>query len=89
MKLKIVYPKWPKLPHQPEFHLPPHGPVVFAATDLPPGLAAPDLEQKLRGWCNGASGMSVLSRASTAASRLRPVSVTPTVCVLPSTPASV
>ncbi len=35
MKVKLVYPKWPKLPHQPEFHLPPHGPVVFAAT-LPP-----------------------------------------------------
>ena len=31
MKLKIVYPKWPKLPNQPEFHLPPHGPVCFAA----------------------------------------------------------
>lgn len=31
MKIKIVYPKWPKLPNQPEFHLPPHGPVVFAA----------------------------------------------------------
>ena len=32
MKLKLIYPKWPKLPNQPEFHLPPHGPVVFAAT---------------------------------------------------------
>lgn len=31
MKIKIVYPRWPKLPNQPEFHLPPHGPVVFAA----------------------------------------------------------
>ncbi|MFC1603627.1 B12-binding domain-containing radical SAM protein [Planctomycetota bacterium] len=32
MKLKIVYPTWPKLERQTEFHLPPHGPVVFAAT---------------------------------------------------------
>ena len=31
LKIKIVYPKWPKLRHQPEFRLPPHGPVVFAA----------------------------------------------------------
>ena len=32
MKLLLIYPKWPKLPNQPEFHLPPHGPVCFAAT---------------------------------------------------------
>lgn len=31
MNLKIIYPKWPKLERQTEFHLPPHGPVVFAA----------------------------------------------------------
>ncbi len=31
MKIQIVYPTWPKLEHQTEFHLPPHGPVVFAA----------------------------------------------------------
>ena len=31
MKLKIIYPTWPKLDRQTEFHLPPHGPVVFAA----------------------------------------------------------
>ena len=31
MKIKLIYPKWPKLPHQPEFNLPPHGPVCFAA----------------------------------------------------------
>jgi radical SAM superfamily enzyme YgiQ (UPF0313 family) len=29
--MKLIYPKWPKLPHQPEFNLPPHGPVCFAA----------------------------------------------------------
>ena len=32
MKFKLIYPKWPKLARQTEFHLPPHGPVVFAAT---------------------------------------------------------
>ena len=32
MKILLLYPKWPKLRHQPEFHLPPHGPVCFAAT---------------------------------------------------------
>lgn len=35
MKIKLIYARWPKLKHQPEFHLPPHGPVVFAAA-LPP-----------------------------------------------------
>lgn len=35
MKLRLIYPRWPKLRNQPEFHLPPHGPVVFAAA-LPP-----------------------------------------------------
>ncbi|MCD4687887.1 MAG: radical SAM protein [Desulfuromonadaceae bacterium] len=32
MKMKLVYPRWPKLDRQTEFHLPPHGPAVFAAT---------------------------------------------------------
>ncbi|MBI4848338.1 MAG: cobalamin B12-binding domain-containing protein [Nitrospirae bacterium] len=31
MKIKIIYPSWPKLNRQTEFHLPPHGPVCFAA----------------------------------------------------------
>jgi len=35
MKFKLIYPAWKKLDRQTEFHLPPHGPVVFAAT-LPP-----------------------------------------------------
>jgi radical SAM superfamily enzyme YgiQ (UPF0313 family) len=35
VKFRLIYPKWPKLTGQTEFHLPPHGPVVFAAT-LPP-----------------------------------------------------
>jgi len=32
MRFKLIYPRWPKLLHQTEFHLPPHGPVCFAAT---------------------------------------------------------
>lgn len=32
MKLKLIYPKWDKLRGQTTFNLPPHGPVVFAAT---------------------------------------------------------
>ena len=31
MKIRLIYPKWPKLEKQREFNLPPHGPVVFAA----------------------------------------------------------
>ena len=31
MKIKLVYPRWNKLPGQTTFNLPPHGPVVFAA----------------------------------------------------------
>jgi radical SAM superfamily enzyme YgiQ (UPF0313 family) len=34
MRMTLIYPKWPKLERQTEFHLPPHGPVVFAA-DVP------------------------------------------------------
>ena len=35
MKFRLIYPRWQKMARQTEFHLPPHGPVVFAAT-LPP-----------------------------------------------------
>ena len=31
MRMQLLFPKWPKLQHQTEFHLPPHSPVVFAA----------------------------------------------------------
>jgi hypothetical protein len=30
MKFKRIYPQWAKLDRQTEFHLPPHGPAVFA-----------------------------------------------------------
>jgi radical SAM superfamily enzyme YgiQ (UPF0313 family) len=32
VNFKLIYPRWRKLDGQTEFHLPPHGPVVFAAT---------------------------------------------------------
>lgn len=32
VKLKLIYPKWKKLPGQTTFNLPAHGPVVFAAS---------------------------------------------------------
>lgn len=35
MKITLIYPSWPKLEGQREYHLPPHGPVVFAA-EVPP-----------------------------------------------------
>ena len=37
MKMRLIYPAWPRMANQPEFHLPPHGPVCFAAT-LPPDV---------------------------------------------------
>lgn len=37
MKLKVIYPAWKKLEYQTPFHLPPHGPVCFAAT-VPPDV---------------------------------------------------
>jgi len=32
MRFRLIYPKWEKLDRQTQFTLPPHGPVVFAAT---------------------------------------------------------
>jgi radical SAM superfamily enzyme YgiQ (UPF0313 family) len=46
MKLKLIYPRWPKLMRQTEFHLPPHGPVVFAAT-LPPEVEVEFVDENL------------------------------------------
>ena len=46
MKLKLIYPKWPKLLRQTEFHLPPHGPVVFAAS-LPPEVQVDFVDENL------------------------------------------
>lgn len=46
MKFKLIYPKWPKLSRQTEFHLPPHGPVVFAAA-LPPDVEIEFIDENL------------------------------------------
>ncbi|MDO3379822.1 B12-binding domain-containing radical SAM protein [Geoalkalibacter halelectricus] len=46
MKMKLIYPRWPKLDRQTEFHLPPHGPVVFAAT-VPPEVALEFTDENL------------------------------------------
>lgn len=47
MKFKLIYPKWPKLSRQTEFHLPPHGPVVFAAA-LPPDVEIEFIDENLQ-----------------------------------------
>jgi len=46
MKFTLIYPKWAKLRRQTEFHLPPHGPVVFAAT-LPPHIDIVFIDENL------------------------------------------
>ncbi len=47
MKFKLIYPKWSKLDRQTEFHLPPHGPVVFAAT-LPDYVEVDFIDENLQ-----------------------------------------
>ncbi len=47
MKFKLIYPKWTKLDRQTEFHLPPHGPVVFAAT-LPDDVDIDFIDENLQ-----------------------------------------
>ncbi|GAB6907703.1 Radical SAM domain protein [Desulfosarcina cetonica] len=46
MKIKLIYPRWPKLARQTEFHLPPHGPVVFAAA-LPEHVTVDFVDENL------------------------------------------
>ncbi len=50
MKLKLIYPSWPKLKNQPEFHLPPHGPVCFAAA-LPPEVDVSFCDENVEQLC--------------------------------------
>ncbi len=47
MRLKLIYPKWSKLMRQTEFHLPPHGPVVFAAA-LPDDVEVDFIDENLQ-----------------------------------------
>ena len=46
MNVKLIYPKWRKLDGQTAFHLPPHGPVVFAAT-LPADVAVSFVDENV------------------------------------------
>jgi len=46
MKLRLIYPRWAKLDRQTEFHLPPHGPVVFAAA-LPADVEVEFIDENL------------------------------------------
>jgi radical SAM superfamily enzyme YgiQ (UPF0313 family) len=48
MKFKLIFPQWAKLKHQTEFHLPPHGPVVFAA-EVPPDVELSFVDDNLEG----------------------------------------
>ena len=50
MKLQLIYPKWPKLDRQTEFHLPPHGPVVFAAA-LPADIEVEFVDENVEELC--------------------------------------
>jgi len=47
MKMSLIYPAWRKLERQTEFHLPPHGPVVFAAT-VPPEVELTFIDENLQ-----------------------------------------
>jgi radical SAM superfamily enzyme YgiQ (UPF0313 family) len=47
MKFRLIYPRWAKLHQQTEFHLPPHGPVVFAAS-LPADLEVDFIDENLQ-----------------------------------------
>ncbi len=47
MRFRLIYPRWPKLSYQTEFHLPPHGPVVFAAA-LPPDVEVTFVDENLQ-----------------------------------------
>jgi radical SAM superfamily enzyme YgiQ (UPF0313 family) len=46
IKFRLIYPQWPKLKRQTEFHLPPHGPVVFAAA-LPDEVEVDFIDENL------------------------------------------
>jgi radical SAM superfamily enzyme YgiQ (UPF0313 family) len=47
--MQLVYPSWPKLQGQTEFHLPPHGPVVFAA-EVPPEVELQFIDENVQDW---------------------------------------
>lgn len=47
MRMTLIYPSWRKLERQTEFHLPPHGPVVFAAA-VPPEVELTFVDENLQ-----------------------------------------
>ncbi|MBI5017245.1 MAG: cobalamin B12-binding domain-containing protein [Deltaproteobacteria bacterium] len=47
MHMTLIYPSWRKLERQTEFHLPPHGPVVFAA-EVPPEVTLTFVDDNLQ-----------------------------------------
>jgi radical SAM superfamily enzyme YgiQ (UPF0313 family) len=44
--ITLVYPQWPKIPEQTEFHLPPHGPVCLAA-EIPAEFAVKFIDENV------------------------------------------
>ena len=49
MKIRLIYPYWQKLARQTEFHLPPYGPVSFAAT-VPDDVEIECIDDNLETW---------------------------------------
>lgn len=49
MKIRLIYPYWQKLARQTEFHLPPYGPVSFAAT-VPDDVEIEFIDDNLETW---------------------------------------
>ena len=47
MKIQLIFAAWPKLEKQTEFHLPPHGAVVFAAA-LPPDVEVAFIDENVQ-----------------------------------------
>ena len=47
MHIQLIYPSWPKLSKQTEFHLPPHGPVVMAAA-LPEEVSVDFIDENVQ-----------------------------------------
>lgn len=46
MNMLLIYPSWRKLERQTEFHLPPHGPIVFAGC-LPPNVEVTFIDENV------------------------------------------
>jgi len=49
LSFKLIYPRWEKLERQTAFNLPPHGPVVFAAT-LPDSVKVEFIDENVQSF---------------------------------------